>query len=127
LSTGPKAENLYAGASIRVGQFDAEMIGQVEGMAWVDFDGDKKADFCRPVTTRQYVVCSLSDGKTLSATVTSEPMDLGYPDSRKWIDVDGDGRWDFCRSLGSSREFYECTLSNGRKGFGRTIRDVNRP
>jgi hypothetical protein len=124
LSPSEKVEDLYAGETVKSGVLD---VGYPEGRSWVDFDADGKVDYCRVVGTgypNSYVRCTFSDGRTFGPTINSESLDWGFPDSRKWADVNDDKMPDFCREIGNNREFYSCTLSAGRKGFGRTIRDV---
>jgi hypothetical protein len=105
---------------IRSGNID---LGYPEGRAFVDFDGDRKQDYCRVVGTAatSFVWCTLSDGTAFGPTVRSPALDWGYPETRQWRDVNGDGRADFCRTVGNNRELFSCTLSEGRRGFGRTV------
>jgi hypothetical protein len=98
-------------------------LGSPEGRAFVDFDGDRRQDFCRVAGTGSngFASCTLSEGKSFGDTLTSKGLDVGYADTRQWRDVNGDGRADFCRAVGTSRELFSCTLSEGRRGFGRTV------
>jgi hypothetical protein len=105
---------------VRSGNID---LGYPEGRAFVDFDGDRKQDYCRVVGTaaQGFVWCTLSEGTAFGATVRSQALDWGYAETRQWRDVNGDGRADFCRTVGNNRELFSCTLSEGRRGFGRTV------
>ncbi|MCZ6804228.1 MAG: SpvB/TcaC N-terminal domain-containing protein [Proteobacteria bacterium] len=101
--------------------------GYEEGRAWVDFDGDGRADFCRRVgdenNESSYVSCTLSTGDGFGATVTSGVLDWGYDAGRSWADVNGDGRADFCRRVGDENNessYVSCTLSAG-DSFGATV------
>jgi hypothetical protein len=125
LSPTSRTEDLYAGRTIDTGIVDA---GYVEGRAFADFNGDGFPDYCRIIGMgypNSYAICTFFDGKEFASTVTSGSLDWGYPETRKWVDVNGDKRADFCRVVGNHREFVDCTLSEGAKGFGQTIRDVN--
>lgn len=100
-------------------------LGYPEGRAFVDFDGDRKQDYCRVVGNgfpNSYVTCTLSEGKAFGATLVSPSLDWGYPETRQWRDANGDGRADFCRVIGNYRETMACTFSQGRTRpyFGRT-------
>jgi hypothetical protein len=97
------------------------------GRAWVDFNGDGKADYCRLVGDSNgidsHVECTLSTGSGFGATVLSPVVDWGYDFGRAWVDVNGDGKADYCRVVGNSdgvSSYVECTLSTGT-GFGATI------
>jgi hypothetical protein len=106
---------------VRSGNID---LGYPEGRAFVDFDGDRKQDYCRVIGTQSpnsFVTCTMSDGTAFGVTVKSSPLDWGYAETRQWRDVNGDGRADFCRTVGNNRELFSCTLSEGRRGFGRTV------
>jgi len=105
---------------IRSGNID---LGQTQGRAFVDFDGDRKQDYCRVVGTgsASFASCTLSEGTAFGVTVRSQALEGGYPETRQWRDVNGDGRADFCRTVGNNRELFSCTLSEGRRGFGRTV------
>jgi hypothetical protein len=98
-------------------------LGYPEGRAFVDFDGDRKADYCRVIDDkRSSVACTLAEGNFVT-TLQSEPLELGYPDTRQWRDVNGDGKADFCRVVGTYRDTMACTFSQGRARpyFGRTV------
>lgn len=108
---------------IRSGNLD---LGYPEGRAFVDFDGDRKQDYCRVIGNgppNSYVTCTLSEGKTFGATLVSASLDWGYPDTRQWRDANNDGKADFCRIVGNYRDTLACTFSQGRLKpyFGRTI------
>jgi hypothetical protein len=101
--------------------------GYKEGRAWVDFNGDGKADYCRVVGNPGDVRlrCTLSAGASFGAEITSDAIDWGYPETRVWLDVNGDGKADFCRVIGNKHEFIACTLSAGTK-FGPTRMDLRK-
>ena len=111
------------GTTVQSGVIDA---GLATGSAWVDFNGDGKADYCRVIgTTGNYqLACTLSTGTGFGNTVTSGVIDPGMTLGRAWIDVNGDGYPDFCRVLGTDGATtgqLACTLSTGGTGFGATI------
>ena len=84
------------------------------GQAWVDVNGDGKADFCRLTNVYTVIRCSISNGSGFEAQDwISSYLDAGYPQTRKWIDVNRDGKVDFCRITSNGMV---CNLSNG-KGF----------
>lgn len=98
--------------------------GWPAGRAWVDADGDGKADFCRVVgatnQTGAYARCTLSTGSGFGAEINSGALDWGTATARAWVDVDGDGKTDFCRPVGSVNQtssYLRCNLSTG-SGFG---------
>ncbi|WP_224360513.1 FG-GAP repeat domain-containing protein [Hyalangium versicolor] len=100
--------------------------GQEAGRAWVDFDGDGRADFCRWVGSSSdpstYVSCTVSTGAGFGATYSSNFLDGGQEIGRAWVDFNGDGRADFCRWVGDSSSPFgsvSCTESTGT-GFGDT-------
>jgi hypothetical protein len=100
-------------------------LGYPEGRAFVDFDGDRKQDYCRVVgtgTPNSYVACTVSEGTAFGATLPSPSLDWGYPETRQWRDANGDGKADFCRVIGNSRDTMACTFALGRAKpyFGRT-------
>jgi len=101
--------------------------GYPEGRAWVDFDGDGKADYCRLVGVENhvssFVKCTLSTGTGFGQEIMSGVLDWGYPEGRAWVDFNGDGKADYCRLVGVQNlvsSFVQCTLSTGT-GFGQTI------
>lgn len=90
------------------------------GRAWVDFNGDGRADYCRVIAGPR-VACTLSTGSAFGTTVVSPNLDQGYPRGRSWTDANGDGRADFCRLVGDAgNERMQCTLSTG-SGYGLTF------
>ncbi len=100
--------------------------GYDAGAAWVDFDGDGRADYCRRVGgvngSSSYIQCTLSTGTGFGATYTSGVIDWGYDAGAQWVDFDGDGKADYCRRVGNvngSSSYIQCTLSTGT-GFGAT-------
>lgn len=105
-------------------------LGIPSGRAWVDFDGDGKADFCTLIVSpklEHQLACWLSKGDKFS----DKPIvsyDVKWPDNpklRAWVDVNADGKIDFCSVQGPNHEFFDCVLSNGRE-FGSPIRDLIR-
>ncbi|WPB78998.1 RHS repeat-associated core domain-containing protein [Archangium violaceum] len=100
--------------------------GYASGRAWVDFNGDGMADYCRVVGgtngSSSYVSCTVSTGTGFGATYHSGVIDWGYDTGRQWVDFDGDGKADYCRRVGntnSSANYVSCTVSTGT-GFGAT-------
>jgi hypothetical protein len=86
--------------------------GQGPGTAWVDYNGDRKADFCR-ITAAGQLQCTLATGRGFGATVSAPAVDIGYPDQRMWGDVDGNGGADYCRRVDSStNQGYQCSLAS---------------
>ncbi|MER7419790.1 VCBS repeat-containing protein [Micromonospora peucetia] len=97
--------------------------GWTAGQAWVDFNADGRADFCRVIGTwSQKVQCTVSTGAGFGATYTSGNLDAGWDAGRDWADANGDGRADYCRVVSSSK--LQCTLSTGT-GFGTTFTSAN--
>jgi hypothetical protein len=95
--------------------------------AWVDVNGDRKADFCRRVGEVNHessrVACTLSTGRGYGETITSDVLDWGYIAGRGWADVTGDGKADYCRVVGTDNRKtakVACTPSTGT-GFGPTF------
>jgi hypothetical protein len=106
------------GTTFTSGAVDA---GYDAGRAWVDFDGDGKADYCRVVGSGdKRVSCTLSAGTGYGSTFTSDALDPGWDAGRAWVDANRDGRADYCRIVGNAAKFAQCTLSTG-SGFGATI------
>jgi Salmonella virulence plasmid 65kDa B protein len=104
--------------------------GFPSGRAWVDVNGDGKADYCRTGGSKESgwfgVECLLSTGKGFGPEITSHSVgsiDLGFDSGRAWVDVNGDGKVDYCRMGGSKESGWfgvECLLSAGN-GFGPDI------
>ena len=99
--------------------------GQEQGRAWVDVNGDGKADYCRLVgntnNVDSRVQCLLSTGTGFGTELVSPVVDWGYEQGRAWVDVNGDGLPDFCRVAGiPGAEVVKCLLSTGT-GFGSEI------
>jgi len=122
LSTGRNVEDLFAGETHQSTVLD---WGRGTGRAWVDFDGDGKADFCRLTGTENrknaFAVCTLSTGKGFGISVESAPLDWGDDHARAWVDFNGDGKADYCRLIGrDADQRVSCTLSEGSQ-FGKTI------
>jgi hypothetical protein len=113
------------------------MAGQYSGWAWVDFNGDRKLDFCRigavtknskdpygsPTTkTVPVPVCSFFTGVSFFDRVlpAAEDFDPGSAFGRGWVDFNGDGLPDYCRVISvnpdnpiSQVEFLQCSISDG--------------
>jgi hypothetical protein len=95
--------------------------GYEAGRAWVDFNDDGRADYCRLVGavnhSSSYVQCTVSTGTGFGATYTSSVMDWGYEAGRAWVDFSGDAQADYCRVVGSNGGLREqCTVATGN-GF----------
>ena len=73
---------------------------EVPGGAWIDVDGDKKADYVRLAKDAQgfRIATNFSDGTALSSTVFSQMLDPGKADTRFWVDATEDGLPDFIRT-----------------------------
>ena len=65
-----------------------------EGRAWVDVNGDGKADFCRVAGA---LVCTLSTGTGFGGHAVHPRPGPRLRAGRAWADIDGDGRADYCR------------------------------
>jgi hypothetical protein len=79
-------------------------VGWQADRMWADFNGDRRADYCR-VALDGRVECTMSTGSAFPAawSVRSLPLeDAGYDGSRIWADVDNDRRADFCRVIDSN-------------------------
>lgn len=112
------------GVEVRSGVID---WGFESGRAWVDANGDGRADYCRlvgNVGATQGVACLLGSGTGFDGNIASVGnIDWGYPDGRFWVDINGDGRADFCRTVGNANgqsSYVSCLTSNGL-GFGSEV------
>src|SRR5260221_3992793 len=86
-----------------------------EGWAWVDINGDGKADFCRVYKGTPFAItCTLSTGTGFGDTITANPPSPGS--NYQWVDINGDGKADFCGGASS----VTCVLSTGT-GFAGTV------
>lgn len=110
--------------------------GWKAGRAWVDHNGDGKADYCRvvdytrlactvsiaPTTTPVFSPTGGGFGEGFGETFHSQNLDAGWDDTRTWRDANGDGKIDYCRITGNFFVGYQaqCTISNGQ-GFGGTV------
>lgn len=92
------------------GTYTSPALEWGQSYAWVDFNADHKADFCR-VSAAGELQCTLSTGKGFGATIAAPAVDAGYADGRLWGDVDGNGGADYCRRVGGPEQYYSCTLS----------------
>lgn len=106
--------------------------GWMAGRAWVDHNGDGKADYCRVVDYTR-LACTVStapetpgwsynpggtyfDSTTgFGETYYSNNLDAGWDDTRVWVDANGDGKIDYCRVVGNIFTGFstQCTLSTG--------------
>ena len=107
--------------------------GWKAGRAWVDHNGDGRADYCRVVDYTR-LACTVSTapptwptsltgpaiGEGFGETFHSLNLDAGWDDTRTWLDYNADGKVDYCRIVGNVFTGYSgvCTMSDG-KGFGR--------
>lgn len=81
-------------------------------IAWVDYNADGKADYCR-LTAAVELQCTLATGRGFGGTVATPALDAGYPEQRMWGDVDGNGGADYCRRVDSpSNQRYQCSLAS---------------
>ncbi|MEA2702217.1 MAG: hypothetical protein QOD63_162, partial [Actinomycetota bacterium] len=92
------------------------------GRAWVGFNGDGAADYCRRVGNAWdiRVQCTVSTGAGFGTSFASTAMDTGYDAGRAWADVNGDAKADFCRVVDDWGLRVRCTTSTG-SGFGTTF------
>jgi hypothetical protein len=87
--------------------------GYEAGRAWADFNGDKRADYCRVVGDwHKNIQCTAAGDAGFAGTFTSGSVDAGYNAGRAWADFDGDGRADYCRVVGKWDKRVQCTVSN---------------
>jgi hypothetical protein len=122
LSTGNQLGQMAAGATITSQGLD---VGYAAGRGWVDFNGDKKADYCRVVGVRgaYRLEVTLSTGTAFKAPpILSSIIDPGTDDWGVWVDWDGDGFPDYVRVVGT-QNFTDAgiavTFGTGT-GFGET-------
>ena len=83
--------------------------GYKEGAAFIDFNADGKADYCR-ITGPAYqyqLRCTPSTGvgwdtanERLSPVIPNDKV--GHGTARWWIDINADGLPDFCRAVGAN-------------------------
>ena len=63
--------------------------GYDTGRAWIDFNGDSKADYCRRVgannNVQSRISCTVSTGDGFGKTVQSPVVDWGYDTGRAWV------------------------------------------
>jgi hypothetical protein len=91
--------------------------------AFVDVNGDRKADFCRVVgDASKLLACNLAGTNGFASGQydfrSISGIDLGYGDApRSFADVNGDGKADFCRAVGDNNRFLACNLAE-TTGFG---------
>jgi hypothetical protein len=121
---------LAAGQTITSKPMD---IGYAAGRGWVDFNNDKKADYCRVVgvTGHYQLAVSLSTGKDDNSHGFKEPPILsgninpGVDDWGVWIDWDKDGFPDYVRVVGSQNFAGDTGIAvtyGAGSGFGETKR-----
>ncbi len=81
--------------------------------AWVDVNGDGRADFCRKTANGTQLSCTLMTDHGFGSTFVSSNF---ATDSTMvpfaWIDADHDGRVDFCQ-FQNSTALVTCALSTG--------------
>jgi len=114
-----------ARASTGINWFGAADVNRAPGYdagvrfrAMADVNGDGRADFCR--FTGNFLTCGVSNGKTFTDSVRSQPgLQFGVDGTfRGMADVDGDGRANFCRIIDDSRgRRLSCAKSTG-SSFG---------
>jgi hypothetical protein len=103
-------------------------LGEPQGRAWVDVNGDGYPDFCRVVPKADGGValsCLLNDhGKGFRGEMQQKDK-LGAHDvnTRAWVDIAGDGKADFCRM--EPNDIVACNMA--ATGFATVIRDVVLP
>ena len=85
--------------------------GEAEGAAFVDFNGDGKADYCRVIGTQLRCLLSMGNGWSTSWDIAAAIGDAGYRNARWWVDVNGDGMADYCRATGAAPASGTTTLS----------------
>lgn len=83
--------------------------GYKEGAAFIDFNADGKADYCR-ITGPAYqyqLRCTASTGvgwdttnERISPVISNDKV--GHGTARWWIDINADGLPDFCRAVGAN-------------------------
>ena len=96
-------------------------LGWAAGRAWMDFNADAKADYCRVVNSGTFFLqCTVAGTSGFGATYTSGAVDPGYDAGRAWVDVTADYAADYCRLINSGGYRVQCTLST-RTGFGATF------
>jgi YD repeat-containing protein len=117
--TGFAAQEIVSSAGIDPGFLTNDNV-----QAWVDVNGDGKADFCRPIdagstssttVNSAFLRCTFSTGTGFAAAevTTPAPVDLGFPGTfQSWVDFNGDGKLDFCRlrPINGAPFFLRCTL-----------------
>ena len=122
LSTGRSINQRAAGREIVSRDVD---VGDPDGRAWVDFNRDGKADYCRVVGTpgNFHLQVTLSAGDRFGSTITSsETIDPGIKQTRNWVDWDGDRIPDFVRVIERPRFNPGIAITFGSAtGFGPTI------
>jgi hypothetical protein len=94
--------------------------------AWVDWDGDGKADYCRIIN--RAIWCAFSTGAAGDVTAINDmqvgpafaPGEEGYDGMRWFVDWNGDGRADFCRAQNHAdgRNMLMCAFSKGPASAG---------
>lgn len=115
-ATGDRFTNVTASAFIG--------SKRISNVSWVDFNGDKRADFCRReiiTHVRRQLVCTLSEGSSFGDTVRYDmPNSLGMLGNwvniglhAEWVDINADGKTDFCAAVGKENDIIACHLSTG--------------
>jgi hypothetical protein len=136
LSTGRRFDQRAAGREIvspacnRPPDFVCLDVGLPDGRAWVDFNRDRKADYCRVVGTSGnfHLQVTLSAADRFGSTITSsDAIDPGIKETRNWVDWDGDGIPDFVRVV--ERPGFDPGIAvtfGSPNGFGPTIDNLTR-
>ena len=93
--------------------------------AYVDVNGDGKADYCRienPGSYKIYCTINLGSGGAQQVIVTNVSPGFDWSGTRAYVDVNGDGKADFCRieSPGGVNKTY-CTINLGSGGAQQVI------
>src|SRR5262249_19883159 len=101
--------------------------------AFVDVDGDGRADFCRlegpDASGLYYITCTTNLGtggaaRNVSTTGVNGGPGYSNPETRAYVDVNRDGRADFCRLAGpySTGSYYiVCTTNLGSGGAAQEV------
>ena len=112
----------YTSGEIKTG------LNPIDGgvMAWVDFNGDGRADYCtitgdegfRKLSCTIAVIDGYGNLGFASSPIESNVISIGYT-NKTWVDFNADGKADYCRVLESHK--LACTVANETgTGFGAT-------
>jgi hypothetical protein len=119
-------EGYMAGAVLTWDRVD---LGDEDGRAWVDINGDKFPEYCRIVRDKGQPVASCrlnSGGSRMGPELATNPLGPHDPKRRFWVDINRDGRTDFCRVTPyKGDEFLVCDLYNpATRRFSSQITDI---